>query len=158
MGLETSGGCRPRENKETIVIMDSKPRKKVDILIIEDDEFVRSVLTVALTEEGFNVMEASTGASALEALRETLPSVVLLDIGLPDMEGFEICKMMRDDGFLTDVPVIIVSGRSSIKNKFVGFLSGAKAFVDKPFQVEDLIEKVSYFAECGAASEQQLYD
>jgi DNA-binding response OmpR family regulator len=126
-------------------MMTTETDQRIDVLMIEDDVSVRSVMSVALTEAGFHVMEATTGCAAMEILKKTPPRVVLLDIGLPDIEGFEICKSIKSDELLMNIPVIIVSGRSSLNHKLTGFISGAKAYINKPFHMDELIEKVRYF-------------
>lgn len=118
----------------------SSDQKKV--LVVDDDPFVRSVMSMALSSEGFNVVEAATGQEAIDVLREDKPHVVLLDPGLPDMDGFEISRLIRDEKTMAGVHVIVVSGSTGIMNKLSGFLSGARAFIGKPFQIEDLISKV----------------
>lgn len=140
----TMGLTTPKK-KEHGGSMEASTNGLKNVLVIEDDIYVRSVLSVALTEAGFNVIEASTGRQAIESLREMTPDLVLLDLGLPDIEGYEISKMMRDENVLAQVPVIIVSGRTGLQSRLMSFLSGAKAFIKKPFQIHELIEKAVYF-------------
>lgn len=120
--------------------------RKGSVLIVEEDVFVRSVLTVALAEEGYRVIEAGTGKGAVAVLRDERPQVVFLDPQLPDMDGFEISRMIRDERRLSGVLVVVVSGRAGMLDKLNGFLTGAKAFIEMPFLAEDLVDKVEFFS------------
>lgn len=122
------------------------PGANKSILIIEDDDSVRALMSLAMSEAGFDVTEATTGREALDVLKEKLPDVVLLDLGLPDVEGYIICKMLSDEDVMNKVPVIVVSGWTSLESRLRSFISGAKAFVSKPFLIEDIVEKALFFA------------
>lgn len=152
------GCCSGKTQQEKFIPMDEQIAKNKYALIVEDDVSVQSVLTLALSEAGFEVMTATTGSEALKILHETMPGIVLLDIGLPDFEGYEICKMLSAEDLITKIPVIVISGCTSLQNRLRSFIWGAKTFVSKPFQLDDLIEKVIYLTERNETSARQPAD
>src|SRR4051794_21162052 len=97
------------------------------LLLVEDDESIAEPLARGLTREGYDVDRVETGRAALDA---PAPDLVLLDIGLPDMDGFEVCRQLRAR---STVPVIIVSARTEEVDRVVGLELGADDYLVKPF-------------------------
>jgi DNA-binding response OmpR family regulator len=104
-------------------------------------------MLVVLAGEGFNVIEARTGEEAMAVLQQKIPDVVMLDPGLPDMDGYEISRTIRDDRLMADVQMVVLSDKMSALNKLYGFLSGAKTFIHSPFRPESLIDKIMCFSD-----------
>jgi DNA-binding response OmpR family regulator len=96
------------------------------LLLAEDDSRVRRVLRLALEDEGFHVTEAADGAQCLAALAEAIPDVVLLDLMLPDLHGFTVCREIRRR---SDVPVIMVTARTDSHDVVAGLEAGADDYV-----------------------------
>jgi len=116
--------------------------KDYQILIVEDQQEMLCLLAADFQGEGYQVISASTGRQALDAITPNKPDMVLLDLMLPDMDGFEVCKAMkaaRKDRFL---PVIAVSAVVEIEKKIEGFESGADDYVTKPFNRQELKARV----------------
>jgi DNA-binding response OmpR family regulator len=101
------------------------------VLLIEDDRAVRTGLELALTRQGHAVDAAETGERGLELLRATPPDVVVLDLMLPGMDGFEICRRIRTDG---DLPIIMLTARNDDMDVVAGLEAGADDYVVKPVQ------------------------
>jgi len=110
-----------------------------EILLAEDDDVVRRALTLTLGARGYNVEAVPDGASALRAARARPPDLVLLDLGLPDLEGVEVVEQMRA---LTKVPIIVVSARRDQADKVGALDAGADDYVTKPFGFEELLARL----------------
>ena len=112
------------------------------IVVIEDDGDLLSLLKYNLEKEGFSVAGLQTGRGAMELCRQTRPDLVLLDIMLPDSDGLDICKAIRRDADLAQVPVIFLPARASETDRIVGLELGANDYVVKPFFVRELIARI----------------
>jgi DNA-binding response OmpR family regulator len=111
-------------------------------VVIEDDGDLLSLLKYNLEKEGFSVAGLQTGRGAMELCRQTRPDLVLLDIMLPDSDGLDICKAIRRDTDLAQVPVIFLTARASETDRIVGLELGANDYVVKPFFVRELIARI----------------
>jgi DNA-binding response OmpR family regulator len=109
------------------------------VLLVEDDARVRRVLRLALEDEGFAVLEAADGRQCLERLGEVQPDIVLLDIMLPDRDGFSVCREVRRD---SEVPVIMVTARTDSHDVVAGLESGADDYVTKPLVAKELAARI----------------
>lgn len=109
------------------------------VLLVEDDPRVRRVLRLALEDEGFSVAEAADGAQSLERLEEVVPDIVLLDLMLPDRDGFSVCREVRRR---SDVPVIMVTARTDSHDVVAGLESGADDYVTKPLVAKELAARI----------------
>jgi DNA-binding response OmpR family regulator len=109
------------------------------VLLVEDDARVRRVLHLALQDEGYAVSEAATGEEGLRALRSSPPDVVLLDLMLPDIDGFTVCRRIRRD---SDAPVIMVTARTDSHDVVAGLEAGADDYVTKPLVAKELAARI----------------
>jgi two-component system response regulator RegX3 len=109
------------------------------ILLVEDDQTIASPLVRGLEREGFAVVHAECGADALTGLRATTPDVVLLDLGLPDVDGFDLCRELRAT---SGVPIIVVTARGEEVDRVVGLELGADDYVVKPFGFRELVARI----------------
>ncbi len=105
------------------------------MLLIEDDSRVRRVLRMSLQDEGYDVTEAADGTQGLESLALAEPDVVLLDLMLPDLDGFEVCRRLRQT---SRVPVIMVTARTDSHDVVAGLEAGADDYVTKPLKAKEL--------------------
>lgn len=112
------------------------------ILLIEDDTDLFSLLKYNLEKEGFALTGSQTGRGALELCRQVRPDLILLDIMLPDSDGLDICKRIRQDPDLAATPVIFLTARASETDRIVGLELGANDYVVKPFFVRELIARI----------------
>ncbi len=109
------------------------------VLLIEDDARIRRVLRLALQDEGYDVTEAADGEQGLEELARDEPDVVLLDIMLPGMDGFSVCRRIRHD---SRVPVIMVTARADSHDVVAGLEAGADDYVTKPLVAKELSARI----------------
>jgi len=113
------------------------------ILIVDDIEENLKVLTETLVEEGFHPLQAKSGERALQVARAALPDLVLLDVKMPGMDGFETIAALKADPATADIPVIFISALNQIDDKLRGFRAGAVDYVSKPFQREEVVARVT---------------
>jgi two-component system, OmpR family, alkaline phosphatase synthesis response regulator PhoP len=109
------------------------------ILLVDDEESILDILEMNLEREGFKVLRADSGAAALKELRSGSPDLVLLDVGLPDMNGFEVCRKMRQSA---DVYILMVTARAQDEDKIQGLETGADDYIVKPFNPKELVARV----------------
>lgn len=109
------------------------------VLLIEDEESIASFVTMYLEKEGFAVVSAVTGAAGLALAREKQPRVILLDLMLPDIDGFEICRQLRQE---SEVPIIMLTARDASTDKVLGLELGADDYITKPFDPRELVARV----------------
>lgn len=114
-------------------------RTKGRILFIEDDPLILETTTLALEREGYTVLPAVDGESGLSLLASEAPDLVLLDIMLPGMDGFDVCRTIRER---SDVPVVMVTARSDTVDVVVGLEVGADDYVAKPFETRELLARI----------------
>jgi two-component system KDP operon response regulator KdpE len=109
------------------------------ILVVDDEERMVRFIHLNLEHDGFQVVEAFTGQQAMDRLRETLPDLVLLDVMLPDMDGFEVLQLIRENN---DVPVIMLTAKGEEEDRVKGLELGADDYVTKPFSPRELVSRV----------------
>ncbi|WP_430461494.1 response regulator [Thalassolituus sp. LLYu03] len=109
------------------------------ILIIDDEPQIRRFLTISLESQGYVISEADSGLAGLAQIRALAPDLIILDLGLPDMDGQQVLKELR--GF-TDTPVIVLSVRNSEREKVQALDSGCNDYVEKPFGVKELLARI----------------
>lgn len=112
------------------------------IVLIEDDTDLYALLKYNLEKEGFTLEGSQTGRGALDLCRRVKPDLVLLDIMLPDSDGLDICKGIRNDATLAHTPVIFLTARASETDRIVGLELGANDYIVKPFFVRELIARI----------------
>lgn len=118
---------------------------KKKILVVEDSRVARIVLCKFLQDHGYDVIEAANGRSALSQLAVDTPDMVILDLILPDIDGYEIFQNMKDEERTRNIPVIILTSRDSLMAKLKGKMSGSDEYVTKPFKNEILLDKLEKY-------------
>ena len=119
--------------------------------VCEDDAALSSVLARSLKSAGHDVLLARTGAEALRAFPGALPHVVVLDIGLPDSDGRDVCLALRAGGL--HAPVLFLTARDGVHDKVAGFESGADDYLTKPFELPELLVRIQALARRGASAD-----
>lgn len=109
------------------------------ILVVEDDPRISDVLEYALKAEGYEVQTAQRGREAAEIARDSCPALIVLDVGLPDIDGFEVCRLVRT---FSDVPVIFLTSRSDEIDRVVGLEIGGDDYMVKPFSPRELVARI----------------
>jgi len=112
------------------------------ILIIEDDSDITELLLYNLERERFDVTVAHTGERGLELAETVLPSLILLDLGLPGIQGLEVCKMLKSNKRTTWIPIVMLTARGEESDVVVGLEMGADDYVVKPFKIRVLVARV----------------
>src|SRR5262245_46067271 len=112
------------------------------VLLVEDGGDVAELIRYNLSKEGYDVVLTSNGNDALRLAREHRPDVLLLDIMVPQLNGWEVCRRLKKDPELAAIPVIMVSGRVEEGDKVLGFEVGADDYVTKPFSPRELIARI----------------
>jgi two-component system, OmpR family, response regulator len=110
------------------------------VLVVDDEENISYVVSAALRLNGFEVTTAATGRSALAAVAASPPALMVLDVMLPDLDGFEVCRRLRQDGI--DLPVLFLTARDDADDRLRGLTIGGDDYVVKPFSVEELVARV----------------
>lgn len=131
----------------------AKVMNNVPILLVEDEQNIASFVAMYLKKEGFEVSVAITGEAGLAQAVECPPGVVILDIMLPDIDGFEVCRRLRRE---SDVPVIMLTARDNATDKVVGLELGADDYVTKPFDPRELVARVKSVLRRSARSDPAL--
>ena len=109
------------------------------ILIIDDDEKLNRLLTDYLSKMGFTVLTATFPSAGLEKLEEETPDLVILDVMLPEMDGFEVCRTIRQS---SSVPVVMLTARGEVMDRVVGLEIGADDYLPKPFEPRELVARI----------------
>jgi two-component system OmpR family response regulator len=139
-GARASGASSPVANGvKGAPPVDADRRGRV--LVVDDEAPITELLSTALRYMGYEVATARTGMAALEAASRMPPDVVVLDVMLPDIDGFEVCRRLRADGDF--VPVIFLTARDAEEDRVTGFIRGGDDYVTKPFSLEELTLRIS---------------
>jgi len=112
------------------------------ILIVDDEANIRELIGFNLKKEGYRIITAGDGLTALKLIREERPSLILLDLMLPGMNGYEVCKEVRREKELSTTPIIILSAKDAEFDKVLGLELGADDYMTKPFSVRELVARV----------------
>ncbi len=117
----------------------SSSKNRYRILVVDDEERMVRFIRLNLEHDGFEVLEAFNGRQALDKFRDGLPDLVLLDVMMPDIDGFEVLRMLRE---ISDVPVIMLTARGDEEDRVRGLDLGADDYVTKPFSPRELVSRV----------------
>jgi DNA-binding response OmpR family regulator len=116
--------------------------ENVNILVVEDDDTVALTIERCLRRENYKVTLASSGVQGLQLARRRIPDLVLLDVIMPGMDGFAVCKEMRADPVLSEVPIIFLTARAKEDDRITGFMAGGDDYLGKPFNVDELLLRI----------------
>jgi CheY-like chemotaxis protein len=114
------------------------------VLVIDDDDGLQESLEALLEMEGYQVLLARDGIQALEVLKTTRPALILLDLMMPRMNGYELVEQMRQQGYLPGIPIIVLTADVRARQKAAQL--GAESFVTKPFELDDLLQQIQRLA------------
>ena len=111
------------------------------LLLVDDEDNLRSMLEAALRYEGFDVHAAASGRDALDVVEDQSPDLIVLDVMMPDLDGFEVCRRLRSDGVKT--PIIFLTARDETSDKVRGLTTGGDDYLVKPFSLDELVARIS---------------
>jgi phosphate regulon transcriptional regulator PhoB len=126
------------------------------VLVVEDEADVAEMIRYNLGKEGYDVRLAANGTDALRQVKEAKPDVILLDIMVPHLNGWEICRRLKQDRETAGIPVIMVTGRTEEGDKVLGFEMGADDYVTKPFSPRELLARVRAVTRRGRSGEAEV--
>src|SRR5690625_969374 len=110
----------------------------IEILIVDDDEKILQLVNIHLSREGYNVIKASNGIEALDLIEDDLPDLAIVDVMMPEMDGFTLTKELRT----MDIPVLLLTAKGELADKEKGFLAGSDDYVVKPFEPKELLFRI----------------
>ncbi len=110
------------------------------LLVVDDDRGLRDVLRRALSLSGYDVVQAENGSDALSQVSTAVPDAVVLDVGLPDIDGLEVCRLLRREG--NRVPVLMLTARDAVSDRIDGLDAGADDYLVKPFDIDELRARI----------------
>ena len=116
----------------------AKPR----ILVVDDEPDLIAVLRMGLQMEGLDVLEAADGTEGLRRAREEKPDLLVLDLMLPKMDGYQVCRSLKFDSRYKDLPILILSARPGDQDKRLAIEMGADDFIRKPYDLKDLVSRI----------------
>src|SRR5438445_7784545 len=120
-----------------------RDRPQPRVLVVDDEEHITELVAMGLGFNGFEVERAGSGRAALAAIESRRPDLVVLDVMLPDLDGFEVARRLRQaEGAGSRVPIIFLTARDTTADKVEGLRLGSDDYVTKPFSIEELIERV----------------
>jgi two-component system, OmpR family, alkaline phosphatase synthesis response regulator PhoP len=125
--------------------------RKYRILVVDDERRMVGFIRLNLEQDGYEVIEASNGNEALNRLRDSLPDLILLDVMMPDIDGFEVLRMIRE---ISQVPIIMLTAKSEEDDKVKGLELGADDYVTKPFSPRELVSRVKAVLRRGSSFEE----
>jgi CheY-like chemotaxis protein len=133
-------GARDNERGENRAV--EAAETKATILVVDDNTDNVEILRAFLESRGFTIAEARDGRTALSLMEEVKPDLVLLDVMMPGMDGWEVCRVIKQHPQLGDTKVVMVTAKGGFEDKFEGLRSGADDYVVKPVDFKDLMDKV----------------
>jgi two-component system OmpR family response regulator len=128
------------------------PQTEARLLVVEDDPNILELLSASLRFAGFDVSTATSGSAAVNAAKDRRPDLVVLDVMLPDLDGFEVIRLMRESG--TRTPVVFLTARDATDDKIRGLTLGGDDYVTKPFSLEELTARIRAVLRRTAAGDQ----
>ncbi|MFU8826032.1 MAG: response regulator transcription factor [Brevefilum sp.] len=135
--------------------MPDKSLRKYRVLVVDDERRMVGFIRLNLEQDGFEVIEAFNGSDALERLRDSLPDLILLDVMMPDIDGFEVLRTIRE---VSQVPVIMLTAKGEEDDKVKGLELGADDYVTKPFSPRELVSRVRAVLRRGSTFEEDDQD
>lgn len=144
MARQAAANVRPKsaqESKATATAVREVSRKPL-VMVVDDSVTVRKVTTRLLERQGYDVVSAKDGVDAIEQLEEITPDIMLLDIEMPRMDGFEVATQVRHSDRLLNLPIIMITSRTGEKHRERAFLTGVNCYMGKPFQEQELLQNI----------------
>jgi two-component system alkaline phosphatase synthesis response regulator PhoP len=116
---------------------------KGKILVVDDEVYIVHILDFSLRMEGYDVVTALDGEQALEKVDSERPDLIVLDIMMPKLDGYDTCKRLKEDPETRDIPIILLSAKGRNVDQRMGFEAGANDYITKPFSPRKLVEKIN---------------
>lgn len=123
----------------------TEENNKKKILIVDDEPDIVETLKFLIESEGFESIIAMDGEEALKKAKEENPDVIILDVMLPKINGYKVCRLLKFDNKYKHIPVLMVTARSQEEDKVIGEETGADEYITKPFDINEIVEKIHYY-------------
>ena len=120
---------------------------KKKILVVEDEPNIIKLISFILKSSGYEVVEAEIGAVGLKKAKAEKPDMIILDVMMPKMDGFEVAKKLKADPATRNIPILMLSSKAQFEDKMKGIDSGATDYITKPFDREELLQKIEELLE-----------
>ncbi len=117
------------------------------ILIADDETDIVETLQFMLEVEGFECLTAYNGEDALNLAKREMPDLLILDVMMPKINGYKVCRLLKFDAKYKNIPILMVTARSQEEDKMIGEETGADEYITKPFEINDVVEKVKKYLE-----------
>jgi twitching motility two-component system response regulator PilG len=134
MGSQNSGS--PQDNRTD----------RGTILVVDDSPTIRKLVDIILKKRGFRVISASNGLEALARINDGLPSMIFLDITMPRMDGYQLCKIIKANQETRDIPVVMLTSKDGLIDKVRGRMAGSTGYITKPFGPDTLLQAVEKYS------------
>ena len=115
------------------------------ILVVDDEVDLVETIRFPLEMEGFNVLVSFNGEDALNQARKEKPDLILLDLMLPKLDGYKVCRLLKFDERYKDIPILMLTAKTQEKDKLLGKETGANEYITKPFDIDELMKKVKVY-------------
>lgn len=115
---------------------------KSKVLAIDDDESILMLFDTILPKEGFSVVSTPRGGTGITMAHDEKPDIIILDLGLPDIPGMEVCRVMRQDPAIRHIPILMLTAQSNVQDKVKGLELGADDYLPKPFEPKELVARI----------------
>lgn len=125
------------------------------VLLVDDDDMLRKMMATLLTKHGFIVTTVASGLETLEYIKTSIPDIILLDVMMPDMDGFTVCRQIRTNPTISGIPIIMLTALDSPENKVKGFEAGADDYIAKPCNTAELVARIAALLRRSEAIRQQ---
>ncbi len=122
--------------------LNQSPEEQTRILIVDDQPDNTKLLSIILTLHGYEVAECNRGKPAVDLATKNPPDLILLDVGMPDLDGFEVCQLLKSDRRTENIPIIFISAFQEVEEKTQAFNLGGNDYITKPFQMEEVVARV----------------
>ena len=123
------------------------------ILVIDDDVAINELIKINLELQGYQVIQAYNGTEGFALAKQEMPAVIVLDVMMPEVDGYTVAQRIRQCEEISDTPIIMLTALSDLKNKVNGFNIGVDDYLTKPFELEELIVRVSTIGHSGRRTE-----
>ena len=118
---------------------------KKKILIVDDEPDIVETLKFLVESEGFEGITALDGEEALKKAKEEKPDIIILDVMLPKINGYKVCRLLKFDSKYKHIPILMVTARSQEEDKVIGEETGADEYITKPFDINEIVEKIHFY-------------
>lgn len=117
-------------------------KKKTKVLIVDDEPHIVKLIKLSLDPEKYEIHEAYSGLEALEKAKSIYPDLITLDIMMPNMSGYEVCKLLKKNPLTSYIPILMLSAKTELKDKMASIMTGADDYLSKPFDPTELVNKI----------------